>query len=175
MPSRKGVWLPLDCGFPDDDKVIEAGERPAYLFILMSLAAKRLATDGVLTRAQVSRLHVAGWESRLVRLLEVGLVHELEPERYTIAAWFQHNEPVSVVNARKEQEAERKRVSRRTSSGRPADVRPPSDRSPDVEKRRGEKKREATPTAAALALRAAPPDVFKEAREHLSARKAAGQ
>jgi hypothetical protein len=134
VTRRKGnLFLPLDVGFPDDDRIVEAGEKAAWLYICMALAAKRLGTDGVLTARQVDRLHVPGWQNRLAQLLEVELVVSVGEDTYALRAWFQHNDPVAVVEERRRKDAERKR------GQRPNGVRADSVRSPSVEKRREEK------------------------------------
>lgn len=139
MPRRKGgLFLPLDVHFTEDDKVIAAEERAAWLYLCMSLASKRLGTDGLLTTRQIERLHVAGWKPRLDRCIEVGLVIEVEADVYAIAAWFGHNDPVAVVQDRRAADAERKRSGRKIGSVR-TDSGWTSEPSPSVEKREVEK------------------------------------
>lgn len=134
MPRRKGgLFLPLDVGFPDDDRVVQAGEKAAWLYVCMALASKRLGTDGVLSARQIDRLHVPGWKDRLASLVAVELVLVVEPDVYGIASWFRHNDPVAVVQERRAKDAERKRGSR------PNGVRTETGRTPDVEKSREEK------------------------------------
>lgn len=140
MARRKGgLFLPLDVGFPDDDRVVEAGERAAWLYVCMALASKRLGTDGILTTRQIDRLHVPSWRDRLARLLAVELVLSVGEDLYGIASWFNHNDPVAVVRERRAKDAERKR------NGSPNGVRTETERSPSVEKREEEKSTSAAP------------------------------
>lgn len=151
MPRRKGgLFLPLDVHFTEDDKVIAAEEKAAWLYLCMSLASKRLGTDGLLTTRQIERLHVAAWKPRLDRCIDVGLVIEIEPDVYAIAAWFGHNDPVAVVADRRAADAERKRSGRKSINVRTESVWT-SEPSPSVEKREEEKNEVERP--------AAPPDV----------------
>lgn len=134
MPRRKGgLFLPLDVGFPDDDRIVEAGERPAWLYLCMALASKRLGTDGLLTARQVERLHVSSWQARLAELVRVGLVLRVDDGTYGIAAWRNHNDPIALVRERQAKDAERKRTSR------PNGLRTETGRTPGVEKREEEK------------------------------------
>lgn len=149
MPRRKGgLFLPLDVGFTDDDRVVEVGEKPAWLYLCMALASKRLGTDGVLTARQIDRLHVTSWQQRLTALLAVELVVPHGDDTYALRAWFQHNDPVVVVQERRKKDAERKR------SGRTDGVRTASEPTRAVEKREVEK---STSAAAGLRLVDAPP------------------
>lgn len=117
MPRPGRLFLPLDAGFPDDDRIIEAGERPGWLYVVMCCAAKRLGTDGILTERQLSRLNVGGWRARLDRLIAVELVFDREDGSYAIASWFRHNEPQAVIEKRRADDADRKRRSARNPAG----------------------------------------------------------
>ena len=99
--------VPLDVNFFDDAKVLEAGEAAAYLYLAMMTKAKTLDTDGVLSRAQVERLGVKGWQKRLARLVEVGLVDQAL-DCYGIASWLNWNESSADRHARLESERKRK-------------------------------------------------------------------
>lgn len=86
------IYVPLDSNFFDDDKVIAAGEQATYLFINMLTKAKQLDVDGVLSRAQIERLAVKGWQRRLTTLVDVGLVEETVPGAYALCSWLKWNE-----------------------------------------------------------------------------------
>lgn len=86
------IYVPLDVNFFDDDKVIEAGEAAGWLFLNMMAKAKQLDNDGTLTRPQVERLAVRGWQKRLEALVKVGAVEETTPGTYVIANWLKWNE-----------------------------------------------------------------------------------
>lgn len=119
MPRPGRLFLPLDAGFPDDDRIVQAGERAGWLFIAMCCAAKRLGTDGVLSERQITRLLVPGWRSRLARLVETELVFDQQDGTYAIASWFRHNEPQAKIEARRAADTERKRSGRIPSGFQP--------------------------------------------------------
>lgn len=97
--SATRIYVPLDAAFFDDDKVVEAGEAAGWLYLNMVCRVKQLDSDGVLTRPQISRLSVTGWQKRLARLVEVGLVRESD-EGFAISAWLKWHEPSAVRSAR---------------------------------------------------------------------------
>lgn len=97
--SASRIYVPLDAAFFDDDKVIEAGESATMLYLNMLCRIKQLDSDGILTRSQVGRLSVTGWQKRLSRLVAVGLVNECD-EGYAVAAWLKWHEPSAVRSAR---------------------------------------------------------------------------
>jgi hypothetical protein len=93
------MYVPLDVGFFDDEKIVAAGEKAAFLFLAMLSKAKLLDTDGTLTRGQIAKLALPGWQARLKALLEPGidgsvLVVELPMQRdvYFVPAWYKWNE-----------------------------------------------------------------------------------
>lgn len=139
MPRRKGgLFLPLDVSFWDDPKVVRAGEKAAVLYLRMALAAKRWGTDGELDVTQMGLLHTPDWRKRIEPLLRENLVWAVDSDRYWITGWGNHNDPIAVVNARREEDAERKRKGR-TSERSPNGHGKASAPSPSVEKREVEK------------------------------------
>lgn len=102
------IYLPLDVSFMDDEKMIEAGEEGAWLYLAMALKCKALETDGVLSRAQIARLHVADWETRLDRLVECKAVKERAGNTYLLPAYLRWNESKKQKNDRLERDRKRK-------------------------------------------------------------------
>ena len=88
------LYVPLDVGFFDDEKIVAAGEKAGWLYLTMLTKAKLLDTDGVLTKGQIAKLGITNWLPRLKALLETGAVVELPMARdtYAIAAWYRWNE-----------------------------------------------------------------------------------
>lgn len=110
MGRRARLFVPVEVNFLDDDRIIAAGDGPTLLYLAMLLRTKALGTDGRLSEAQVSRLGRPRWKKELDRLLEVeAVLHDKELNSYFIAAWFGHNEPVSMIEARRAADRERKR------------------------------------------------------------------
>ena len=103
------IYVPLDVNFFDDDKVIEAGEAAAWLFLNMMGKAKQLDSDGLLTRPQMERLGVKGWQRRATRLTEVGLIEETIPGTYVITGWLNWNESKAQRAARLKADRDRKK------------------------------------------------------------------
>lgn len=136
MPRPGRLFVPLDVNFLDDEKVLEAGERAAWLYIAMLCRCKQLGTDGYLTERQISRLHVDQWRPRLARLVEVHLVWLVEDGRYWITGWLKNNEQAAKIEERRRKDRERKQGSARIPDG----IEPDS-------KRRVEKSREEQSTA----------------------------
>ena len=103
------VYVPLDAGFFDDNRVIEAGEAAGWLLLSMFCRVKLLDTDGVLSSQQMSRLGVPGWRRRLARLIAVGLVLESPAGSgtYVIRSWTKWND--TQAERAEKQEADRKR------------------------------------------------------------------
>lgn len=117
MPRRKGgLFLPLDVHFMDDPKVVRAGRDAAWLYLAMALACKRYGLDGTLEGLQIDRLHVTGWRKLLPKLVEHGLVAQVDEDTWGLVAWFEHNDPAHVVQARRAADADRKRGGKGTPS-----------------------------------------------------------
>jgi hypothetical protein len=116
MGRRPKLYVPLSVTFFEDDRVIAAGDGATLLYLAMCLQCKALGSDGRLSDAQVARLHRPRWKTELRRLAELGLVvfDEAHAEWF-VAAWFGHNDAISVVEERRAAERQRKAVSGRKS------------------------------------------------------------
>lgn len=92
MARRIGyVFLPLDVEFMDDERIADAGEKAAWLYLGMCLRSKQLASDGVLSRRQIDRLSIPSVPQRLNALTSTGLVSVEDDGRYRITGWEKHN------------------------------------------------------------------------------------
>lgn len=89
--KARGIYLPLDIEFFDNDRVITAGEKAGWLYIAMCCRSKRLLSDGILSEQQIDRLHIAGWRKRLDTLIAAGLVVPTDDGRYLILGWLERN------------------------------------------------------------------------------------
>lgn len=114
----RGIYLPLDIEFFDNDRVIRAGEKAGWLYIAMCCRAKRLLSDGILSEQQIDRLHIAGWRKRLDALIDVGLVIPTDDDRFLILGWLERNMSAEQV----EQSRARDRV-RKDSVRNPSGIR----------------------------------------------------
>jgi hypothetical protein len=92
MARARRLYVPLDVGFFDDARIIRAGERAAVMYLKMLVLVKTREADGILESEHLARLHLADWRKRLVRLLDEGLVLEMEDGRYLIPSWSKWNE-----------------------------------------------------------------------------------
>lgn len=107
MARTARLYVKLDVSFFDDDKILAAGEKAAWLYLHLLCKAKQLDTDGRLTTLQVGRLGVEGWRPRLARLIEVGLVQS-DADSVEIVKWLSWNEAASDRRDRMEAERQRK-------------------------------------------------------------------
>lgn len=114
MPRQpKRLYVPLDVAFFDDEKILRAGEKAAYLYLAMITKAKQLDTDGVLTKGQIAKIGIdtpRGTDTRLKALIAAELVIELPMQRdtYAIAAWDRWNETAEDRARRLKEDRERK-------------------------------------------------------------------
>ncbi len=86
------IYVPLDVNFFDDDKILQAGEAAGWLYLNMCARAKQLDNDGVMTREQIARCGVKGWQRRLARLIEVGAIEQAGEGIYGVVGWLKWNE-----------------------------------------------------------------------------------
>lgn len=122
MGRKPKLYIPLTVGFLDDDRIIAASDGPTLLYIAMLLKCKALGTDGRLSEAQVGRLHRPRWKAELKRLAELELVlWDEETEDWFVAAWFSHNDAISVIEERRAADRKRKTDSARNPSGNAPD------------------------------------------------------
>jgi hypothetical protein len=120
MGRKPKLYVPLTVTFFEDDRIIEAGDGPSLLYIAMCLRCKVMGTDGRLSEAQIGRLHRPRWRAELKRLADLGLViFDDDRLEWFVAAWFSHNEPISIIDAKRA--ADRKRKAEDRDSGRNPD------------------------------------------------------
>lgn len=115
--SRAGLYVPLDVNFPDDDRIEEVGPEAAGIYTFALCLAKRLGSDGRVTRNKLMKL--GGTRASIGALVLVGLLIESEddPGALVIAAWLDHNAPMSDIQQRRADDAQRKRLSRANRPG----------------------------------------------------------
>lgn len=133
-------WIKLDDSFSEHPKVVQAGDRAAWLFVCGLLYASRTLSNGFVPASQVSRLCALRDAQALAkRLTSVGLWVEVE-DGYVIHDYLEHQRSAAQVKEERRKSAER--VKRHRAKGN-ADVTPlhPVDVT-DLEKSREEKKRE---------------------------------
>lgn len=110
------LYAKIDCAFPEDPKVIEAGDIAELVYLRCVLKCRELLTDGVIHRVRLDRWTVGIRGKATVhaaRLVEVGL-WELHPDGWRIphAVWAKWNPLASDVQDKREEEANRKRAYR---------------------------------------------------------------
>lgn len=116
------IYFPLDVEFFDNDKILTVGERPGWLYLAMNARAKKLLTDGLLTRLQIERLHISGWQKRLDALVDAKLVMVTDDGRYLIIGFLERNMSAAQVAAKRAADRDRKGAdSERNPSGIHAD------------------------------------------------------
>ena len=90
------IYVPLSVNFPDDPKVMAAGERAAWLYIRMLCLAQRLLSDGHIADIQLPLLGVSGINKRLGDLERVGLIERTE-NGWLICAYLKWNRTAARV------------------------------------------------------------------------------
>ncbi len=126
------MYVPLDVNFPDDDKIEAVGFAAAGLYCQALCIAKRIMTDGRLTRVKLRKL---GADDDLIDVcVRADLFRTLpdDPDGLQITAWLDHNESVEEIDQKRSKDAHRKRLTRakrprghaETSDGTPPGVRP---------------------------------------------------
>lgn len=72
------TYVPLDCRFFDDDRVLQAGEAAAFLFLNILCAVKLDGSDGIISLWKIRRLNVHKYRQRVDKLIAVGLLQPLK-------------------------------------------------------------------------------------------------
>lgn len=75
MAKKKAgrIYVPLDVDYPDNPKIIEAGEKAEVLYIRGLCLAKRTLSDGYLDRRQLDRMGLSAVFQRAATLVRCGL------------------------------------------------------------------------------------------------------
>lgn len=106
------TYLPLDCRVFEDDKIIKAGERAAFLYLNILCAIKLDGADGTISLRKIKRLPVDKVAQRVDKLVSVGLLLALkEPGddgaddeiHYLVPAWSRWNMLSHEINKKREQ------------------------------------------------------------------------
>lgn len=123
MGRKPKLYIPLTVTFFDDDRIAEAGDGPALLYLAMLLGCKAQGTDGRLKEIQIGRLHRTRWRTELAKLAALRLVVQDEVTgEWCVAAWFAHNESLDEIDAKRAADRARKAAdSRRNPNGNATD------------------------------------------------------
>lgn len=93
------LFVPLDVNWPDHPKVIAAGLDGAGLHAQALCLAKRLNTDGELSRVLLHRL---GAPDELIdRLVELGLFDQVDADSIAVHGWLRRNPSSAAIAARR--------------------------------------------------------------------------
>lgn len=74
---KRAPFLVLSATFPDDPRIVEVGEKAAWLFLCMACDSRLQRSDGIIPAHRLPRLGVPGWQTRLAALTDSGLVHQV--------------------------------------------------------------------------------------------------
>lgn len=90
------LYVPLDARFFDHDQTVRVGERAAFLYLNILCSIKLDQADGTISRSKISRLGIQGWQVRVEKLLEEGLLLDItSPEHaqitYLVPSWSKWN------------------------------------------------------------------------------------
>ncbi|WP_343871440.1 hypothetical protein [Dactylosporangium roseum] len=117
--------------FYDDDRIIEAGDGPAHLYLAMSLRCKAMGTDGRLMESQIGRLGRPRWKAELAKLATLRLVVRDEiTDEWCIAAWFAHNDSMEEIDTKRAADRDRKAAKAAERRQQEADSGSDSERNP---------------------------------------------
>lgn len=124
--SNHGLYAKVGCSLPDDPKMIDAGDICELVYIRCLLRAREALSDGVIDRRRLPRwcIGIRGdVKKHAARLVEVGL-WELHSDGWCIPAdvWTRWNPMATEVQAKRDEEAERKRRFREKKRNESADV-----------------------------------------------------
>ena len=141
------LYAKIDVSLPDDPKMAQAGDLAELAYLRCILRGREHLTDGVIDRRVVARwlVGIRGKpETHMARLVEVGYL-EVHPDGWCIPleAWKKWNPLKADVEAKRAEDAERKRKKRTGEStecprGQDADSAPTSDGVQTREKRQPE-------------------------------------
>lgn len=117
---RNGSFVPLSVNYPDDDKIIAAGERAEVLWTRGLAFCGRTLSDGFISDNQLERLHLAGVKTRAKRLVEVGLWERVDNRDalfsgecgYRVVRWGKWNLTLEEIQSKQAADAERKAKAR---------------------------------------------------------------
>lgn len=108
MPRTAKLYLPLDVDFFEGQRVEQAGEKAAYLYLAMCCKAKGSMTDGLLTERQVASLLIPGTPARLKALVTAGMIVRSDDGRWLILGFTDRNLTAAQIAEKREKERIRK-------------------------------------------------------------------
>ena len=107
MAKAGRLYLQLDVNYHEDARLVDVSPLAELLYIRCLCACKRLATNGVLSRAQIARICVdissddgtRDTNSLTRELTRVGLLEDDEDGWLTVPSWVSWNEVSEAVSA----------------------------------------------------------------------------
>lgn len=97
------LFVRLDVNYQDDDKILEVSAEAELLYVRGLALAKRMGTDGYLSRSHLRRIAdklTAPVDGLVAELVDIGLWSPAG-DRWLIEAWFKHNQPLDDLTERK--------------------------------------------------------------------------
>ena len=108
------LYVKLEVDYPDNARMIAAGEKAELLYIRALCLAKRTLSDGFIDARQIPRFGLPGWQARARKLVEVGLWTSVD-QGYLIAGWADRNKSAEEIAAESVKRAESGRLGGRRS------------------------------------------------------------
>ena len=103
------IFVPLDENYPDNVRIIHAGEAAELLYIRGLCLVKRLLSDGYIDAVQLPRLGLSNVEERVQRLVDVGLWERMpavenraEAMGYVVVGWLERNDTAEEIVAKRQ-------------------------------------------------------------------------
>lgn len=107
--GRSGLYVKLDTNFPDDDKIEAVGLAGSGLYAQALCMAKRLNSEGRIARTKLRKL---GADDSLIDLLVAEELFTADGQHVLITAWLAHNPSTDAIEAKRAEDAARKRLTR---------------------------------------------------------------
>lgn len=107
------IFVALDADYPDNARIISAGEAAELLYVRGLCLIKRLLTDGYIDAVQLPRMGLSNVEERAAKLVETGLWERIadsgDPDRasgYIVSGWLERNDSADEVAAKRQKKAQ---------------------------------------------------------------------
>ena len=105
------IFVALDVDYPDNPRIIRAGEAAEVLYVRGLCLAKRLLSDGFIDSVQLPRLGLPDVEERAAQLVEVGLWEPVSDPSgqisgYIVTGWLERNDTAEEIAKRRQQKAD---------------------------------------------------------------------
>jgi hypothetical protein len=103
------LYVKLEVDYPDNPRIIAAGERAEVLYIRAMCLSKRTLSDGFIHDHQLPRFGLTGVKARAEALFEAGLWERVS-DGYLIVGWLERNRSADDIHDQSAKRAEAGRI-----------------------------------------------------------------